>query len=437
MSDSNPQSNKRKHHSTSFAPHAQEPSKRSKQGPDGATTTSFTSMEVDKAKHHPNAVPAGAAIFDEPVSYLDLKAWIAQQEALPQPEPLTDIQKRAILDLKNSIVKTKHNFGLNEADWVSLLMRYQQAHQAEQCVIEYNDSHQNPVGKVGFMCFVSLQVTRDWEPILFPSEENGLLQDEITGAPYAPQFSKKKDAKRYAAKCAIEWLMYQRYMPSDCKNVTFGSFKATPKPANPQIGQAKKTPQVAVMHSSIITPQRIPTAPAESNGFANDNGTESAPISIPATPSPPATGESESNNDSNGASQDPNAVSNTEKSLAPYLAKPPPAAAPVRRKATDNLGIDVHDDSISVHQRIAEMCRRLGMTIPQIKVELISSTQDMYRGWASFPIEAGLVPEHVGRVESGLFLKHTKEMVGEQVLEFLFQLEKKRLAEADLLWEDV
>lgn len=30
--------------------------------------------EVVKAKHHPNAVSNGAAIFDEPVSYLDLKA---------------------------------------------------------------------------------------------------------------------------------------------------------------------------------------------------------------------------------------------------------------------------------------------------------------------------------------------------------------------------
>lgn len=122
MSDSNSQSNKRKHLSTSFAHHGGELHKRSKQGLNGATTTVFTAMEVDKTNRHPNAVPVGAAIFDEPVSYLDLKAWIAEQEALPQPEPLTDIQRRAILDLKRSIVKTKHSFSIDEADWVSLLM---------------------------------------------------------------------------------------------------------------------------------------------------------------------------------------------------------------------------------------------------------------------------------------------------------------------------
>ncbi|KAJ4385022.1 hypothetical protein N0V85_008322 [Neurospora sp. IMI 360204] len=353
-------------------------------------TTMFTTMEVDKANRHPSAVPVGAAIFDEPVSYLDLKAWIAEQEALPQSEPLTDIQRRAILDLKRSIVKTKHNFGMDEADWVSLLMRYQQAHHPEGCEIEYNDNHQNQVGKVGFMCFVSLRVTKDWAPILFPSEANGLLQDETTKAGFVPQFTRKKDAKRYAAKSAVEWLMYQRYMPSDCQNVTF---KTKSKLANPQNGQSKQT-------------------------------------SIPATPSPPATTvKSEFNNGSNGAPLNQNAVSNTENSLAPYLAKPPPAAQPTRRRGTDDLlDIDVHDDSISVQQRVAEMCRRLGMHMPLIKVEPIPDTQNMFRGWANFPIEAGPVPEHVGRVESGVLKNPTKEMVAEQVLDFLFQLEQERIA---------
>lgn len=79
-------------------------------------------MEVNSANRHPKAAPVGADIFDEPVTYLDLKAWIAEQEALPQPEPLTDVQKRAILDLKRSIVKTKRTFHLADADWVSLIM---------------------------------------------------------------------------------------------------------------------------------------------------------------------------------------------------------------------------------------------------------------------------------------------------------------------------
>ncbi|CCC05859.1 unnamed protein product [Sordaria macrospora k-hell] len=379
-----------------------------------------------------NAAPVGAAIFDEPVSYLDLKAWIAEQEALPQPEPLTDIQKKAILDLKKSIVKTKQSFHLDHADWVSLLMRYRDAHAAEGCTVEFNDNHQNQVGKVGFMCFVSLSVTRDWEPILFPSKENGILVDDATGAPYVPHFTKKKDAKRYAAKCAIEWLMYQRYMPSDCQNVTF---KAKSKPGNPQNGQSKQPPGVPVVVPLVITPQTTPTASVNTNGIVNGNGAVSAPVSIPSTPSSPANGESDSNDGSDGASLDPDAVSNSANSLAPYLAKPPPA--PRRRKGTDNiLDIDVHDDSISVHQRLAEMAKRLGMQVPHIIVEPIPDAQNMFRGQANFPIEAGQVPEHVGRVDSGFMGPATKEMVAEKVLEYLFEVERVRIAEFDSIIAD-
>lgn len=118
MSDSNSQSNKRKHFSTSSSSPQQELPKRSRQGPDGTTPTTTVSPVMANPDHHQ---PVGAAIFDEPVSYLDLKAWIAEQEALPQPEPLTDVQKRAILDLKKSIVRTKTTFDIEDADWVSLL----------------------------------------------------------------------------------------------------------------------------------------------------------------------------------------------------------------------------------------------------------------------------------------------------------------------------
>ena len=117
MPDACFQSHKRKHFSTYSSPLRQESPKRSRS--DGTTTTTVSTA---MANCNLNAAPVGAAIFDEPVSYLDLKAWIAEQEALPQPEPLTDIQKRAILDLKKSIVKTKQSFHLDHADWVSLLM---------------------------------------------------------------------------------------------------------------------------------------------------------------------------------------------------------------------------------------------------------------------------------------------------------------------------
>ena len=123
MSDSIPQSNKRKRLPTLSPSPQPEAPKRSRQEHNETTTATLSAAMANHHLHQPKvAAPVGAAIFDEPVSYLDLKAWIAEQEALPQPEPLTDIQKRAILDLKNSIKKTKHSFNLEDADWVSLLM---------------------------------------------------------------------------------------------------------------------------------------------------------------------------------------------------------------------------------------------------------------------------------------------------------------------------
>jgi hypothetical protein len=42
-----------------------------------------------------------------------------------------------------------------------------------------------------------------------------------------PYFSRKKDAKQWAAKCCIDWLMTNSYMPTDGVNVEF------PKPPKP------------------------------------------------------------------------------------------------------------------------------------------------------------------------------------------------------------
>lgn len=231
--------------------------------------------------------------------------------------------------------------------------------------------------------------------------------------------------------------MYQKYMPKDLQNVTF---KAVSKTPNTQKGQPMQPLGAPIVVPSVVTPQTTPAAPVNTNGLGNGNGNGAvaAPISTPATPSPSANAEPESNNGSNGASlNQPDAVSNTEKSLASYLAKPRPA--PTRRKVADDslFDIDVLDDSISVMQRVVVMSKRLGMEAPRVMVEQIPDTRDFWRGWAIFPIEAGPVPENVGRVENSFMKANTKERVGEQVLEFLLQLEQIRNAEYEnMLAED-
>lgn len=60
------------------------------------------------------------------VGYKDLKEWIAMQESLPEPRPLTDVQRRAIADLRDSLkISAVFNtdLDLGDKDWISLLHR--------------------------------------------------------------------------------------------------------------------------------------------------------------------------------------------------------------------------------------------------------------------------------------------------------------------------
>jgi hypothetical protein len=79
------------------------------------------------------------------------------------------------------------------------------------------------------------------EPVAFPNPEAGFITNE-TGALVAPGFGRKKDAKQYAAKSCIQWLMKGNYMPSDGINVEFprGS-KPTPTPPTPPTKTKSKT----------------------------------------------------------------------------------------------------------------------------------------------------------------------------------------------------
>ena len=79
------------------------------------------------------------------------------------------------------------------------------------------------------------------EPLTFPNPEAGFVTNE-TGALVAPGFGRKKDAKQYAAKSCIQWLMKGEYMPSDGVNVEFPrGTKPTPTPAPKTKTKTKKT----------------------------------------------------------------------------------------------------------------------------------------------------------------------------------------------------
>jgi hypothetical protein len=106
------QPNKRKLDSIFFRPPPIPASKKPKQ-------VSFESLF--KMATNDNGGATARSVLDEPVDYRDLKAWIAEQEA--NPRPLSQIQQRAIADLRRSFEPE-----ISDCDWVSLINRTSPAH---------------------------------------------------------------------------------------------------------------------------------------------------------------------------------------------------------------------------------------------------------------------------------------------------------------------
>lgn len=171
------------------------------------------------------------------VDFEDIKAWIAEQES--NPKPLTEPQRKAVADLKISIAKILTEPDIGTRDWVSLLHRYRDAHKAVGADVEFQDA---PTPSAQWTCvcmFKGASFTTDPSP--FPKEGAGFVVDG-RGIPSIPCFASKKKAKQYAAKCCVEWLMGEGYMPRNGVDVIVP--KPKPQPAQQPAGRKGK--QVAV-----------------------------------------------------------------------------------------------------------------------------------------------------------------------------------------------
>ncbi|KAK3296047.1 uncharacterized protein B0H64DRAFT_460935 [Chaetomium fimeti] len=315
------------------------------------------------------------SILDEPVDYRDLKEWIAEQER--NPKPLSPLQQRAISDLRRSIEPE-----IGNRDWVSLMNRYTQAHGGTPAFID----EPAPEERWTYRCL--FKPTADAEQMAFPNPEAGFTPNE-QGIPAAPSFSRKKDAKQYAAKCCIEWLMNGGYMPTDGTSVEF------PKPLRTS-RHATSTP----------TPAPAAKKPKRDNPDANpDNRAQRRAAAAAALAA-------DDNNNDNSDSND--------------------------------------DDDPPATKRVEEKCRLLNFAIPHYKItpsllptdstttterETASfttpSNPQFFDGRADFGADAIKVPEGLGRVTNVYGRRNAREKAAEEVLVWLLAEEGRRLAEVD------
>lgn len=294
------------------------------------------------------AAPSTQAAGDQGVvDWASLKKLVALQESqqpnLMQPEQLTPAQLRVFTELNRaathalemlSTTVAPEEPNLGGKDWVSLLHRYRDAHSDGSHII-YRDESRG----LKWCTFTKLSEAGE---ILFPA----------VGIP----FSRKKDAKQFAALKAIEWLMSNQLMPDDCVNVTFKKPKECPP--TPSSGKA-----------SVTTPPR------------------------PVQTSPPAT-------------------------AAKVPLTPKSRSSRDRSSSGGDKPVDGHSDDDNVVVQVEKMCRNFGYGIPRYEVTPVESSANLFNGKVNWGNE-WRVPESVGVVNSIYGRKPARDLMAQEVLHHL------------------
>ncbi|KAI8963893.1 hypothetical protein F5Y11DRAFT_317729 [Daldinia sp. FL1419] len=147
-------------------------------------------------------------------TYKTILHWITRQLEFEAkhgtPAPLTDNQRKLLEKLQVALPPASSpqpEPDLGDANWVGLLLEYRAARQRVPNNIPGGDFREFPGPTVYGVQKWHCQVRIDEHTEPFPGPDGGSFPG---GA--LPSFARKKDAKKYAAKCAVEWLGKNGYM---------------------------------------------------------------------------------------------------------------------------------------------------------------------------------------------------------------------------------
>lgn len=359
---------------------------------------------------------------DVPVDPLAVvKQWLAEREA--HPSPLTPTELNAIVALKATLGRIPEP-ELGMADWVSLLHRksrrpgnpgpsahpptgYRDARQ-QQCGAKFEfEDMVNEDKSFSTICIFTGELGAP--PLRFPGEHGGLLPVDHSGTPGAPSFLKKKDARKYAAKCCVEWLMANGYMPADGSTANLSRIKPKPFRIPSTTGAAPAAP--------------ASSAPTDENARPASNGT-TAPSQGNATPAELTGDETATSRSANGAPRPSNSAPPTNGTSRPGTVAPSPSP-PVPTSSEEEMT----DLEVPATLRVKELCENLGICQPQyIITPSPNHGRDFFDGRANFLADDPYFEDGVGRVFGGYTKKGTRERVAEQVLVALLEISAKREA---------
>ncbi|KAL2271720.1 hypothetical protein VTJ83DRAFT_1091 [Remersonia thermophila] len=345
------------------------------------------------------------SFVDEPLIYRKLMDWLKEQEA--SRRPLSEVQKKAISVLLSS---TPTEPSIGDSNWVGVLNSFSQVSGA---VIDFRVGSVYDVGgNPRHTCVCELKLS-PWSNLLsFPrqeeEEEGSPAQGRDGGAWTLPTFSRRKDAKQHAAKCAVEYL------------VRDGQIAFT-EAGVPKFPGGKKTKAGGSGGGGIINGNSI-------NGNSiNGNSINGNSINGNSINGNSINGNSNNGNSNNGP-QSPNGQAD--------------AAA------------NKYSDELHIMKRVEELCAKMGLAVPQYRVWPTTSTTttsssstttsstttsespgqqffDARADWA--PRDAIKVPRGVGCVARVYGRRNARYRVAEQVLEWLVEEETRRMREVEEL----
>ncbi|KAI1078436.1 hypothetical protein F5B20DRAFT_229471 [Whalleya microplaca] len=147
--------------------------------------------------------------------YQNIQNWICQQQeyeaAHSTPAPLTEAQQKALRALQLALPQAtapQADVDIGDTNWVGILQEFRASRpkmSSSTTGLAYKEWSSTNLS-LTWSCHVLID--EHAEP--FPGPAGGLLSDGTL-----PSFTRKKDAKQYAAKCAVEWLRENGLMPQD------------------------------------------------------------------------------------------------------------------------------------------------------------------------------------------------------------------------------
>jgi hypothetical protein len=217
-----------------------------------------------------------------------------------------------------------------------------------------------------FKCFCNFKGPLAPERMTFPREDCGFVAVDTKGTLDAPSFSKKRDARRYAAKQTVTWLLRQGEV------VKF-----------PKVGKTKERPVVVDKVIPATTPP------------PNSEDTEKEVVANPTS--------------STASNSDPIKTNNTNGDTLPGDAA------------------DAPENDVPATARVRELCNTLGFQVPAYRLTLADNGQEgFYNGHADFGVDALNFPSGLGYVTDCCTRSGTKEQIAAIVLKYLLARQAKR-----------